>query len=96
MAIALTLAPAVQAVVGRPIVVTGTGFTNGGNVELNIYGVGGSISVKPIVVASGGGAITTVGKVSIVPWKSGLLRVQARDITAGTQITKTVRVSAGS
>lgn len=96
MALGLTLAPAVTASVGKEIVVTGTGFTAAGEVELNIYGIGGSISVKPRVTAVAG-AITTVNKVKIVPWKAGILRVEAHDITAGTKITKTIRVtSAGS
>lgn len=96
MALALTLNPPVSATVGRELVITGTGFTNGGNVELNFFGVGQSINVKPIVVASGGGAITTVGAVKIIPWRSGKLRVEAKDITAGTKVTAFVRVSAGS
>lgn len=96
MALGLTLAPANSAVVGREIVVTGTGFTNGGNVELNVYGVGSSVTIKPILVASGGGAITSVGAVKIIPWRAGKLRVEARDVTAGTKISKFVRVSAGS
>lgn len=95
MALALTLTPGVSARVGKPIKVTGTGFTAAGQVRLRIYGCDTNLSVSPVLTASGG-AITTVDKVEIVPWKSGVLRVEAHDITAGTKITKSVKVSAGT
>lgn len=95
MSLALTLAPATQATVGRPVTVTGTGFTTAGAVDLKIYGAGVNISITPRLTASGG-AITTVGHVTIVPWQSGKLYVEAHDITAGTKVVSSVRVSASA
>lgn len=96
MAIAIVLNPATTLAVGRELIVTGTGFTHSGNVELNIYGAGANLSVKPIVAASGGGALTTVGAVKIIPWSPGKLYVEAKDITAGTKVVASVRVSSPS
>lgn len=96
MAIAIVLAPAITLTVGRELVVTGSGFTHSGNVELNIYGAGANLSVKPIIAADGGGALTTVGKLTIKPWAPGKLYVEAKDVTAGTKVTASVRVSSPS
>lgn len=90
MALALTTPKSV--VVGGSITVTGTGFTNSGNVKVKITGPGDNANTEVTVAASGGGALD-MGPVAVYKaYKSGLYTVTAKDVTAATSISQKVRV----
>lgn len=89
---ALGLVTPISVVVGGSIAVTGSGFTNSGNVKIKITGPGDNANTEVTVAASGAGALD-MGPVAVYkPYTPGLYTVTAKDVTAVTSITKKVRV----
>lgn len=91
MALALT-APA-QIIVGTKITITGTGFTNSGQVKVSaISEDADALSVTGYFNAGGGGAITTDGAFEVVPQNEGHIDFTFTDVTAATSATARIQV----
>lgn len=79
-----------QPEVNDSVAITGTGFTNSGNVNITVTQEGAEdMSFTVTLVASAGGAISGL---TIVPGRPGLIDVAAHDVTANTDTSLQLQV----
>jgi hypothetical protein len=92
MAIAIVAPDSVE--VGNIIVVTGSGFTAAGEVDLKVSSeeVAGGVSIVKGKLTAAAGLFDTTGVLDFCANEEGHVNITAVDVTAGTQISKRVQV----